>query len=72
MAAVLGGMTVLQLAQLFSALAGGTAASITIGNAIKAHIAAHPEDLERVKAEQPELAENWLTQMDQLERESGA
>lgn len=72
MAAVLGGMSLLQLAQLFSALAGGAAASLTIGNAIKAHIAAHPEDFERVKREQPELASNWLTQMDQMERESGA
>jgi hypothetical protein len=61
--AVLAGMSLLQLCQLFSAVAGGTAAEITVGkflaDQIEAHRAAHPEAWDKAAQEQPELVRRF-------------
>jgi hypothetical protein len=68
-------VTVLELAQILSALAGSAWSGAQLIDLIRKHAKEHPEDLEQLKINQPEMhakVMNWLQAQDEMERESGA
>jgi hypothetical protein len=71
----LSAVTVLELAQILSALAGSAWSGAQLIELIRKHAKEHPEDLEKLKSNQPEMhakVMGWLEAEDQMERESGA
>lgn len=71
MSAVIGGLTVLQLASLLEALAGTALTTAKLVQMIQQHSAAHPDDVLRLRADSP-VATGYLDQVLQMEESSGA